>query len=345
MRFLCFFDKGAGIADMTDADRNASQQHAPPTVIGPNSDTDGAAPILPCFSVDVEEYYHAEVYHAHLTQDARAALPQRAARGVELLANLLERSESRGTFFVLGSEARRLGPLLREIVGRGHEIACHGFNHQHLSRLTFPAFREDLKRAKAEIEDAVGVTPRGYRAPTFSVTRRTAWALDALIAEGFSYDASIFPIRHDRYGVPGAPTVPYWAISPDGREILEFPPLTLGGPYLRIPAGGGGYLRLLPTWIIDQALTRRARDGRPALLYIHPWELDPEQPKLPLPRFSQWRHRVNLDRTEHKLRRLLSCRRFTTIRRVLETLKLDRLPRYCVDRSQTTLELRSPKHA
>ena len=306
-------------------ERDVSEPRArqkPATVFTP------LTPNFNCFSIDVEEYYHAEVFHGRLTETQFAALPRRAAPRVQRLAELLERHESRGTFFVLGSETRRLAPLLRELSKRGHEIASHGYAHRHLSRLTPDEFRDDLRRARLEIEDAVGVTPIGYRAPTFSITHRTAWALDVLVAEGFEYDASIFPIRHDRYGVPDAPAEPFRALAPGGAAILEFPPLTINGRFLRIPVGGGGYLRLLPVWILDRTLARREHARRPAMLYVHPWELDPDQPRLPLPFLSQWRHRVNLARTEEKLQLLLTRHRFAPARHVLSQIDRATLPTF-----------------
>jgi len=277
-----------------------------------------------CFSVDVEEYYHAEVFHHRLTVSERDRLPRRAALFIEQIAELLESHESRATFFVLGAAVRYLAPLLRSLAERGHEIACHGYDHQHLSRLSPEEFREDLRRARGVLENAAGVSPRGYRAPTFSVTHATSWALDIIIEEGFEYDASIFPIRHDRYGVPRAPTEPFWAEAPSGARIIEFPPLTLNWRLMRLPVGGGGYLRLLPGCVVRHCVAARQRTGTPTMLYVHPWELDPEQPRIPLPLSSRWRHRVNLHKTEDKLRRLLEAHQFDTADNILRTIRHDR---------------------
>lgn len=289
-------------------------------------------PLL-AFSVDVEEYYHAETFYRTVPRTQWPELPRRAAPCLERLAGLLERSECRATFFVLGDTLPQLGPLLTEFARRGHELACHGYGHDHLERLTPAMFRTDVRRARDALQQHTGVTPRGYRAPTFSITARTAWALDVLLDEGFSYDASIFPIRHDRYGVPTAPATPFQAIAPSGRELLEFPPLTQAWPaaqhaLLRLPLGGGGYLRLLPVGWIMRALRRATRAGEPAVLYVHPWELDPGQPVLPHGRLARWRHRVNLGRTEAKLTRLFAACRFTTCARVLGGLRPETLPRF-----------------
>jgi polysaccharide deacetylase family protein (PEP-CTERM system associated) len=289
------------------------------------SQAPGQAPAEPatlnCLSVDVEEYFHAEVFHGCLSPTDWPRMERRAAPFVERIARLLEEHGSRATFFVLGVTVDHLTHLLRWLAGRGHEIACHGDGHQHLARLTPQQLRDDLRTARRRIEDAVGVRPRGYRAPTFSITRTTAWALDVVIAEGFEYDASVFPIRHDRYGVPDAPREPFWAVAPSGARILEFPPLTLGRRPLHVPVGGGGYLRLLPAGLVDRCIAAQERRSKPAMIYVHPWELDAEQPRLPVGRWSEWRHRVNLHRTESKLVHLLQRHRFDTAQNVLRRVR------------------------
>ncbi len=272
---------------------------------GPAPVRDRPPPPLNCLSIDVEEYYQCEVFAGCVGRAQWPSMERRAAPCLERLAALLARYGRRATLFVLGWNVPELAPLLRQLVQQGHEIACHGDGHEHLARSNPQKLRDDLRAARARIEDTVGVSPRGYRAPTFSVTRATAWALDVIVQEGFTYDASIFPIHHDRYGVPEAPDGPFWAITPAGARILEFPPLTAGGRFLRVPVGGGGYLRLLPGAVVRRCLAARQRRGAPAMIYVHPWELDPDQPRLPIGRLAQWRHRVNLRTVEDKLERLL----------------------------------------
>lgn len=272
---------------------------------------------LNCLSIDVEEYFQCEVFAGCVPRTAWDGLQRRAAPCLERLGELLARHESRATFFVLGWTVPHLAPLLRHLAAQGHELACHGDAHEHLARMSPQQLREDLRRARGRFEDALGVTPRGYRAPTFSVTRATAWALDEIIDAGFTYDASIFPIRHDRYGVPDAPPGPFWAAAPSGRRILEFPPLTLRVGPLRVPVGGGGYLRLLPGWVVQRCVAGAQRRGVPVMLYVHPWELDPGQPRFPVGRLSQWRHRVNLDTTATKVAALLRRFRFEPAASVL----------------------------
>jgi polysaccharide deacetylase family protein (PEP-CTERM system associated) len=278
-------------------------------------------PTLNCLSIDVEEYFQCAAFAGCVSRAQWPSMERRAAPFVERLAAMLQRHGSRATFFVLGWNVPELAPLLRQLVRQGHEIACHGNGHEHLARLSPQELRDDLRAARARIEDTLGVSPRGYRAPTFSVTRATAWALDVILQEGFEYDASIFPIRHDRYGVPGAPDEPFWAITPAGARILEFPPLTVGWRFMRLPVGGGGYLRLLPGAVVRHCLAARQRRGEPAMIYVHPWELDPGQPRLPVGRVSQWRHRVNLHTVESKLEALLREFRFEPAVTVLEHVR------------------------
>jgi polysaccharide deacetylase family protein (PEP-CTERM system associated) len=265
-----------------------------------------------CLSVDVEEYFHCEVFAGAVRPQHWPQFERRAESRLELIAELLARYRSRATFFVLGWLAPYVQSVLRELAARGHEIACHGYGHQHLARMTPRALAEDLRRAKDVIGDCIGVQPRGYRAPTFSVTARTAWALDVIAAAGFEYDASIFPVRHDRYGVPDAPPGPFRVVGPDGARLLEFPPLTVQCGGCRIPLGGGGYMRLWPGCLMRRAVRQSAAQGRPVMLYLHPWELDPEQPELPAGRLSRWRHRVNLHTTAGKLEALLKSFKFDT---------------------------------
>ncbi len=270
-----------------------------------------------CLSVDVEEFFQAEVFSQVIGRAAWSSWDCRAAPCLERIGELLARHQSHATFFVLGWTVRHLAPLLRQLAAAGHEIACHGDEHQHLARMTPASLRDDLYRARGVLEDALGISPRGYRAPTFSVTRDTAWALDVIRDAGFDYDASIFPVRHDRYGVPDAPVTPFWVVAPSGARLLEFPPLTLRCGPVRLPVGGGGYLRLLPGSVLRSAVRHRMRRREPAMIYLHPWELDPGQPTPPIGRLSRWRHRVNLHTTEGKLTRLLQAFRFDRADHVL----------------------------
>lgn len=278
-------------------------------------DTDGP---LACFSIDVEEYYHAEVFAGRVSSAQRVRLPHRAAAALEQLGELLTRHNAHATLFVLADVVDELRSILRQFVARGDEIACHGCNHVRIGRLSSAALREDVRSARDRIQNALGTPVRGYRAPTFSITAQTWWALDVLVEEGFDFDASVFPIRHDRYGVPDAPATPFLAVTPSGRTMLEFPPLTVSLGPLRLPVGGGGYLRLLPARWVCAAYAHAAARRRAAMLYVHPWELDPDQPRLPAGVLATWRHRVGMRRTAEKLDCILKCVRFDTASNVLQ---------------------------
>lgn len=274
-----------------------------------------------CLSVDVEEYFHCEVFANGVSRETWLRMERRARPQLERIATLLEASSNRATFFVLGWTVEYLKDLLRDLRDAGHELACHGYGHQHLARLGPDTFRADIRRARGVMEDVLGVRPVGYRAPTFSITHRTAWALDVLIEEGFAYDASVFPIRHDRYGIPDAPLVPFVARTPTGRALPEFPPLTVNVGGWHVPVGGGGYMRLLPSWVLRKAVVGCVRRCQPAMIYVHPWELDPDQPRLPAGMLATWRHRVNLSRTAERLERLLATFRFAPACEVLAAHK------------------------
>ena len=269
-------------------------------------------------SFDIEEYFHAEAFAAVVRPDDWPSLPTRVAPVLHRLLDLLDAAGVSATFFVLGWLAERQPALVREIAGRGHEVASHGFGHGMLHRLGRAELTADVERAKAAIEDAIGHRVIGYRAPTFSVTRETLWGLDVLREAGFEYDSSVFPIRHDRYGIPDAPRFPHRWRTPGGNDIVEFPLSTLPVLGWRVPVAGGGYFRLAP-----YALTRRAvthlnrRERQPAIVYLHPWEFDPGQPALPVGRLTRLRHSVNVGRTEGKLQRLLADFAFAPVGQVL----------------------------
>lgn len=278
-------------------------------------DSSPALPAAPAhfLSFDVEEYFQVEAAAAGVSRDQWAVLPRRLGPPVDRLLEILAAHRTSATFFVLGWVAQQDPGLVRRIAAAGHEIASHGMDHRMLTVQGPEEFRAGLRDSRRLLEDLAGRPVVGYRAPTFSITRRTAWALDVLAEEGFTYDSSVFPVRHDRYGVPDAPTAPHRAVGPGGGSVLEIPPLTLRLAGVNWPVGGGGYLRLLPVRVVAAALGAAARAGRPGMLYLHPWELDPGQPVLPMGRASRWRHRVGLARTGGKLDWLLSRFRFGAV--------------------------------
>jgi polysaccharide deacetylase family protein (PEP-CTERM system associated) len=270
--------------------------------------------IVNALTVDVEEYFHPNAMDDAVSPDAWDALPTRVEANTYRLLDLLSAHDVRATFFILGWVAQRAPRLVTEIARRGHEVACHGFAHRLVYRLGPERFRADVTRARAQLEDLVGEPVGGFRAASWSIVDSTLWALDVLIELGFEYDSSIFPIRHDLYGIPTFSRLPVRVRRPAG-EILEIPPSTIRMLGRNWPVAGGGYLRLLPYWVTRGALRRlNHREGIPGMVYVHPWELDVDQPRLPAGRRARLRQYTNLRRTEPRLRRLLQEFRFAPIR-------------------------------
>jgi polysaccharide deacetylase family protein (PEP-CTERM system associated) len=257
-------------------------------------------------TVDVEEYFHVEAAARSGVRPERwESCPSRLDGQIDLLLSLLDRADAKATFFILGWVAGRQPDVVRRIARAGHDVATHGQSHTMLDRLGPSAFRDELRRSRSLLEDLTGQKVLGFRAPTFSIRHATAWALDVLAEEGFDYDSSVFPVRHDRYGVPEAPRWTHRAVGSAGGELLEIPPLTLRAFGANWPIGGGGYLRLLPPRMLLAACRAAHRARQPAMLYLHPWEVDPDQPDVVTGRLRRWRHRVNLGKTANKLTFLL----------------------------------------
>ena len=281
----------------------------------------GSGDVVHLLSFDVEEYFQVEAAaRSGVRREDWQGFATRLGPSVDRVLQALAEHQASATFFVLGWVAQHEPDVVRRIAAAGHEIASHGMEHRMLQRLAPDEFRQDLLDSRSMLEDLSGRPVIGYRAPTFSVTHETAWALDVLAETGYRYDSSVFPIHHDRYGVPDAPRGIHRAIGPAGEGLLEIPPLTLRFAGTNWPVGGGGYLRLLPVRVLGRALKKAARQGRPGMIYLHPWELDPGQPVLPMPRLARFRPRAGLRRTEAKLRWLLRRFRFTSIGRRLESL-------------------------
>jgi polysaccharide deacetylase family protein (PEP-CTERM system associated) len=274
--------------------------------------------MINALTFDIEEYFHAEAFAAVVRPEEWPTLESRVVGATERLLDRLEECGTSATFFVLGWVAERHGALVRSIHARGHEVACHGYGHQMITRLSRAQFAADVRRGKAAIEDAAGTAVIGYRAPTFSVVRETLWSLEVLAEAGFRYDSSIFPVVHDRYGIPDAPRFPHRRAAGPGVEISEFPLSTVVTLGWRLPVAGGGYFRLLPYWLTRRAVRHlNEREGQPAIVYLHPWEIDPAQPRLPVGRLTRFRHSVNTHSTESKVRRLLRDFAFAPVRDVL----------------------------
>ena len=276
-----------------------------------------SVPVLNAMSVDVEDYFHVSAFDGVVSRTAWAGMESRVSANTHRLLDVFDEFGVRGTFFVLGWVAERDPALVREIAARGHEIASHGYAHRLVYDQLPSAFRDDVRRAKQLLEDASGAEVRGYRAPSFSVTARSLWALEILMEEGHSYDASIFPIRHDRYGIPGSPRHPY-SLERTHGALTEVPASTVRVGSMNLPMAGGGYFRILPYAWTRWGLSRLNKvEGRPAVFYLHPWEIDPDQPRLQAGWLSQFRHYRNLDKTENRLRALLNDFRFGTIASML----------------------------
>ena len=267
--------------------------------------TGGTAPVRNALSVDVEDYFQVQAFADIVPRTAWTDLPRRVEANTDRLLALFDRHGVQGTFFTLGWVAERHPGLIRRIVAAGHELASHGYGHQRVDGLSPAEFRADVARARAVLEEAGGVGVIGYRAPTFSVGPCTPWAFDILRETGHRYSSSIYPVRHDLYGVPDAPRFAY---RHAGSDLLEIPMTTLRIGQYNWPCSGGGYFRLLPYHLFRAALRRcNAAQRRPGVFYIHPWEVDPGQPRIATPsRLSRFRHYNNLHRTEARLDRLLA---------------------------------------
>lgn len=269
-------------------------------------------PIFHHFTVDVEEYFQVSALEPYAPRDQWDHLPRRLEVGLRLLLDLLSEHDALGTFFVLGWVAERAPRLVREIVERGHEVASHGSDHRRVTTISREEFRESVRSSKRVLEDVTGKEVHGYRAPSFSIIRGGEWALDILVQEKYRYDSSLFPVRRRGYGFVGGGRDPYRLTLPSGT-LDEVPPATVNVGRAVFPAAGGAYFRHLPYILVHSALAAAERRGVPGTFYIHPWELDPGQPKLAVPLLTRMRHYGGLTRTVPRLRRLLSSFRFQPI--------------------------------
>jgi polysaccharide deacetylase family protein (PEP-CTERM system associated) len=260
-------------------------------------------PHVNALTVDVEDYFHVTAFAGSIERARWPTLESRVERNTMQLLELFGRRSVRATFFVLGWVTERAPHLIRELHRAGHEIACHGLTHELVYKQTPELFRSETQRSKTMLEDLTGAKVRGYRAATYSITSQSLWALDILEELGFDYDSSVFPVRHDLYGIPGASRLPFRVAS--GR-LLEVPLTTVKVLGQHLPCAGGGYFRLLPYAAFRWAVRRANREGLPAVFYMHPWEIDPEQPRIDAPWRSRFRHYTNLHRTAARLEALLS---------------------------------------
>jgi polysaccharide deacetylase family protein (PEP-CTERM system associated) len=274
--------------------------------------------MLNALTIDIEDYFHVAAFARQIDPKTWDSYPRRVEKNTDRILGLLEQRNVRATFFVLGWVAERCPDLVKRIDALGHEIGCHGYAHKAIYDGTYEDFEHDLRRAKTVIEDITGRPLKSYRAPSFSITSKTTWALGVLAEEGFEYDSSVFPIAHDLYGIRGAPRFPYAKVLDSEHVIKEFPPSTVCFGGMNLPIGGGGYLRLLPyRWTASAIRRLNETERQPAMIYLHPWEIDPEQPRITAPWRSRFRHYQNLRTTERKLERLLDDFLFSPIQEVL----------------------------
>jgi polysaccharide deacetylase family protein (PEP-CTERM system associated) len=257
-------------------------------------------------SFDVEDYFQVSALSSAVDRSTWDSRPSRVAGNTARLLDILAAHGYRATFFVLGWIADRHPGIVRSIAAAGHEVACHGYSHELIYRQSCESFKDETGRARRVLEDQAQTRIRGYRAATWSITRRSLWALDILCEEGFEYDSSIFPTHHDLYGISEAPRAPHRLTLPCGGSLLEFPPSTLRIGSVNLPVAGGGYFRLLPLAVTRWAIRRINSEGLPFLFYLHPWEIDPGQPRFRVGLKSRLRHYTNIASCEAKLSALLA---------------------------------------
>jgi len=260
--------------------------------------------IVNALTIDVEDYFQVSALAPQFPKKTWESVPCRVERNMDVILTLLHEHGAKATFFTLGWIAERYPHLVRLIAMEGHELASHGYGHQRATDQTREAFLADISLAKSVLEDIASVEVKGYRAPSFSISRANPWAHECIAEAGYRYSSSVYPVKHDHYGIPDAPRFPY---KLDGG-LMEMPISTVRYMGRNFPAGGGGFFRLLPysasRWLIRQV---NERDRRPAMFYFHPWEVDPEQPRVEgAAAKARFRHYVNLSRTEDRLRRLLN---------------------------------------
>ena len=274
-------------------------------------------PIVNAMTIDVEDYFHVSAFDGVVPRRRWPEFESRVDRNTERVLAILDEAGVTGTFFVLGWVAERHPSLVRRIAAAGHEIASHGYAHRLVYDQSPTAFRDDVVRAKHLLEDIAAVPVDGFRAPSYSITPRSLWAFDVLIDAGYRYDSSVFPIHHDRYGIPVSSRRTYRIDRPNG-SLIEVPASASRWCGMNLPVGGGGYFRLLPYGWTHWGLKRiNTVEKRGAVFYLHPWELDDAQPRLPAGLLTGVRHYHNLDKTEHRLRRLLQDFAFGPMQQVL----------------------------
>jgi len=273
--------------------------------------------MLNALTIDVEDYYHVSAFDSVVSCDTWHCYESRVEKNTQRILDMLDQSKTKATFFVLGCVAEGHRGLVESINKCGHEVASHGYSHRRIYTQTPEVFREETKKAKTILEDIIGEPVNGYRAASYSIVEESLWALDILAEEGFRYDSSIFPVRHDSYGIPGYERFFHVIDRKESGTIAEIPLSTWRLFGTNLPVGGGGYLRLFPYSLTRMALlTLNRQEQQPAVVYFHPWEIDPDQPRIQSGLKSRLRHYTNLKTMERKVRKLLSTFTFAPIRDV-----------------------------
>jgi polysaccharide deacetylase family protein (PEP-CTERM system associated) len=282
---------------------NTASTHRPP----------GYGRAVPVFTVDVEDWFQVNAFEQYVTREQWHTYESRVERNTDVLLQLCADHGATGTFFTLGWVAERYPQLVRRIADAGHEVASHGYWHQRIPTISETAFREDVRRAKAVLEDASGVAVDGYRAPSFSLTDAVQWAARVLVEEGYTYDSSRFPITRPGYGTASGGREPHVLLTESG-PLHEYPPAVWPVAGINVPVAGGGWFRQFPRWVIERGLAQVLHEGQPAVFYLHPWEVDPEQPRLPVGPLTRVRHYRGLHACADRLRLLMQRFAFRSIR-------------------------------
>ena len=273
-------------------------------------------------TIDVEDYFHVAALAKSIKPEDWDAISPRVSTNIHQLLDLFDEKDVKATHFVLGWVAERFPELIREIDNRGHEIASHGYSHQLVYTQSPCLFEKETRDSKDLLEDIIGKPVQGYRAASYSITRKSLWALDILADLGFKYDSSIFPIAHDRYGITGSPAFPHLLQTPNKSTLVEYPLSTFRIMGQSIPVAGGGYFRLYPYWLSRFFYRKINQQSAPFVFYLHPWEIDPTQPRVKASLLSAFRHYNNLDKGYRRLSRLLTDFNFTTMHEKLDELDM-----------------------
>ena len=273
-------------------------------------------------TIDVEDYFHVSALENSIEKRSWDSIAPRVVNNTYRLLDLFDTYNVRATHFVLGWVAEKYPYLVKEIYNRGHEVASHGYSHQLIYNQSQKVFKDETEKSKAILENIIGEPVYGYRAASYSITKKSLWALDVLVEAGFKYDSSIFPVHHDRYGIYGSPTEPHVLQTPSGSKLIEFPLTTYKVFSYLMPVAGGGYFRLYPYWLTRYFYRNLNAKSRSFVFYLHPWEIDPDQPRVKTSLFSKFRHYNNLHKCQDRLENLLNEFNFSNMNEHIEKLDL-----------------------